>query len=442
MALPFILSLLGSGLAGAGALGTGILASPLVAGAIGSGLGTAIETGDLGAGIKSGLTAGLLGGIGGALVGRMGGAAAGDAAAAAGEGATGFFANMPSGFTAPASPVLTGATMGERFGQIGAGAGQVPLGEVLGGGFNQGIMTGAGLGTALGGMAMTQPAQFPGQGEGEDIPQAAPANRTQYRPGPTYRPGFDPEFLYFAPQIPGAVGYAEGGPVTSANPEEEEEEKRRMLQLQIPELNMGLAKAISGGDYGLIQQLSGGNMGGLLNMAGGGRVRYTPAGMSAPMYMQAGGIADAMPGAEIEPNDKQVIRDAIEAIKGRMGEQESAIALARFLQQYGEEELRNLVDDVRSGKADGERGDVEGTIEGAGDGMSDMVPAKMDDGSQDVLLSDGEFVVPADVVSGIGNGSTDAGADELYDMMDRVRMERTGKREQPEAIAAGGLLPA
>ena len=381
MALPFILSLLGSGAAGAGLLGT---MSPLIAGAIGSGLGTAIETGDLGEGIKSGLTAGLLGGIGGALVGRMGGAAAGDAAAAAGEGATGIFANMPSGFTAPASPVLTGATMGERFGQIGAGAGQVPLGEVLGGGFNQGIMTGAGLGTALGGMAMTQPAQFPGQGEREDIPQAAPADRERYRPGPTYRPGFDPEFLYFAPQIPGAVGYA-----------------------------------------------------------GGGRVRYTPAGMSTPVYMQAGGIADAMPGAEMEaPNDKQIIRRAIMAIQGQLSQSEAATALGMFLETFGESALRRLVDDVQSGKADGARGDVEGTVEGPGDGMADMIPAKMDDDSQDVLLSDGEFVVPADVVSGIGNGSTDAGAEELYDMMDRVREARTGRTEQPKAVRAGGILPA
>ena len=74
--------------------------------------------------------------------------------------------------------------------------------------------------------------------------------------------------------------------------------------------------------------------------------------------------------------------------------------------------------------------------------MADMVPAKMDDDSQDVLLSDGEFVVPADVVSGIGNGSTDAGAEELYDMMDRVREARTGRTEQPKAVRAGGILPA
>jgi hypothetical protein len=72
MALPFILSLLGSGLAGAGTLAM----SPLIAGAVGAGVGTAIQEKDLGAGIRSGLTAGLLGGLGGALLGGGGAAAA------------------------------------------------------------------------------------------------------------------------------------------------------------------------------------------------------------------------------------------------------------------------------------------------------------------------------------------------------------------------------
>jgi hypothetical protein len=74
--------------------------------------------------------------------------------------------------------------------------------------------------------------------------------------------------------------------------------------------------------------------------------------------------------------------------------------------------------------------------------MDDLVPATMDDGSQDVLLSDGEFIVPADVVSGLGNGSTDAGAAELDRMMDRVRQERTGRTEQAKQVRAGGLMPA
>ena len=64
------------------------------------------------------------------------------------------------------------------------------------------------------------------------------------------------------------------------------------------------------------------------------------------------------------------------------------------------------------------------------------------EGDQDVLLSDGEFIVPADVVSGIGNGSTKAGSDRLYDMMDRVRQTRTGMTEQPDDVPVDQMMPA
>jgi len=112
------------------------------------------------------------------------------------------------------------------------------------------------------------------------------------------------------------------------------------------------------------------------------------------------------------------------------------------LRRFGEAALRRLVDDVRTGKARGARGDVEGQVTGPGDGMDDMVPGTMDSGSNAVLLSDGEFVIPADVVSGLGNGSTDAGAQELEGMMSRVRTARTGRPEQPARVSTGGLLPA
>jgi hypothetical protein len=141
-------------------------------------------------------------------------------------------------------------------------------------------------------------------------------------------------------------------------------------------------------------------------------------------------------------NDKDIVKAAVSAIRGEIPEEQAAIVLGMFLESFGEEALRRLVSDVRSGKVDGDRGDIEGMIEGPGDGMDDLVPAEMDDGSQDVLLSDGEFIVPADVVSGLGNGSTDAGAEELYGMMDRVREERTGMTEQPAQVKVGGLLPA
>ena len=58
------------------------------------------------------------------------------------------------------------------------------------------------------------------------------------------------------------------------------------------------------------------------------------------------------------------------------------------------------------------------------------------------VSSDGEFVVPADVVSGLGNGSSDAGANKLEDMMDRVRELRTGGKAQPPAVPDEMMLPA
>jgi hypothetical protein len=57
-------------------------------------------------------------------------------------------------------------------------------------------------------------------------------------------------------------------------------------------------------------------------------------------------------------------------------------------------------------------------------------------------LADGEFVVPADVVSHLGNGSTDAGAKQLYKMMDKVRVARTGKKMQGRQINPRKYVPA
>jgi hypothetical protein len=57
-------------------------------------------------------------------------------------------------------------------------------------------------------------------------------------------------------------------------------------------------------------------------------------------------------------------------------------------------------------------------------------------------LADGEFVVPADVVSHLGNGSTDAGAKRLYSMMDKVRKARTGTKKQGKQINPNKFVPA
>jgi hypothetical protein len=553
MVLPLLLGLLGSGAAGAGMLGT---LSPLIAGALGSGLGSAIETGDIGEGIKTGLLSGVLGGIGGSLTGGAAGAAGaaplpamasnmGTAlpGVAAPSGIMGMLKNMPSGMSA-----------------VGKTAG-LGLPGMMQQGLKQGIMSGAGMGTALGGMAMTKPPSFDTEEE-PYIPRANPLTRERYTPAADYRGGTSPEFQYFGP-----ARYAEGGmvgaPRSMFNPgpdfdyssmipvdglpqrEMREIEERRRLRERTED---GRPNPFFNGLFGkssdtsellgtraapmqrVMNQLPEGYqagvspefkffgpaqaqaqaqaqaapnqqpvafdrddpandnirnnpmlaiMRGILNpgapysgpdkfavfgdlgrnfmahsaglptepasvfspakMADGGTV-MTPSGLE-PIAMQGGGIVDiagAMaPGGQM--NEKNIVEGAIAAVEGRIPEEQAAPILAAFVQAYGEEALRSLVDDVRMGRSP--QGG-EGPVRGPGDGMADMVPAEMRDGSSDVLLSDGEFVIPADVVSGLGNGSTDAGAAELDRMMSRVRQERTGSTTQPAAMNVGGVVPA
>jgi hypothetical protein len=77
---------------------------------------------------------------------------------------------------------------------------------------------------------------------------------------------------------------------------------------------------------------------------------------------------------------------------------------------------------------------------GPTDGMADEVPAHIDN-KRPAALSDGEFVIPADVVSHLGNGNSNAGASRLYEMMDRVREARTGNRKQGIQINPNKFMP-
>lgn len=79
-------------------------------------------------------------------------------------------------------------------------------------------------------------------------------------------------------------------------------------------------------------------------------------------------------------------------------------------------------------------------LNGATDGMADKIPANIE-GSQPAALSHGEFVVPADVVSHLGNGNSEAGAQRLYDMMDRIRKARTGTTKQGKQINPDKFMP-
>jgi hypothetical protein len=77
---------------------------------------------------------------------------------------------------------------------------------------------------------------------------------------------------------------------------------------------------------------------------------------------------------------------------------------------------------------------------GKTDGMADQIPARIDN-KQEARLSDGEFVIPADVVSHLGNGNSDAGAQQLHGMMDNVRQARTGTTEQGKQIVPQTFMP-
>lgn len=79
-------------------------------------------------------------------------------------------------------------------------------------------------------------------------------------------------------------------------------------------------------------------------------------------------------------------------------------------------------------------------LRGATDGMSDELRTTID-GKQPAALSHGEFVIPADVVSHLGNGNSDAGAKKLYEMMDRIRQARTGTTKQGREINPNKFLP-
>jgi len=138
-------------------------------------------------------------------------------------------------------------------------------------------------------------------------------------------------------------------------------------------------------------------------------------------YFAKGGLASMRPEGSYTAN---LMNEAKAALLGE--HPRASEALSRFRDTFGDEALSLLKDRVTGGR-----------VRGAGGGMDDLVPGTIE-GRQKVRLADSEFVVPADVVSGLGDGSTDQGVRRLHEMMRKVRQERTGKTTQPKAI--GGKI--
>jgi len=168
---------------------------------------------------------------------------------------------------------------------------------------------------------------------------------------------------------------------------------------------------------------------------------------SNPMLMNAGGPArlpKGDPGLYRDDNPTTRNQDSFTAALTRLNERQKKAnikglpALKAIAQPLGniEEAAKGGVMSSLGGYSDGGR-----MLKGPGDGMSDSIPASIGN-KQPARLADGEFVVPADVVSHLGNGSTDAGARKLYAMMDKIRKARTGKKKQAPAVKADRYMPA
>jgi hypothetical protein len=401
MVLPLILGALGGSLGGAGMLG-GLGA--LGGAAIGSGLGGYAETGDIETGILTGLGAFAGGSLLGPLMGGAGGAAGGAGGASAAANAPAVGANLGRA----AIPGATGAAslpMSAALGTTGAGSAAMNVAPKLGiSGIGRGAVdfatkTGAGIGSGIGSMV----------GASLATPSSAKEKKSESKYADTPGPS-----LYATPTFPGS-NYTPG--VSG-------------------EFNYGV------GGLPTADQIYDYRTKGVrpVGFYGGGMIRSLEERFG-PIRLAEGGIATLMRDAPAPSggNEKDVVSEAVKAIKGES--QSPEIALATFLTAYGEDALRDLVDRVQSGEMDDTAARSEGKLRGPGDGMDDLIPATIE-GEQDVLLSDGEFIVPADVVSGLGNGSSDAGARALEEMMSRVRTSRNGSSEQPPQLPQEEVMPA
>ena len=162
------------------------------------------------------------------------------------------------------------------------------------------------------------------------------------------------------------------------------------------------------------------------------------------------GAVNMAEGGSLEPEEQkaqQIIRDAMSAIRGEGEDPEGA--LNTYIAYYGKEALQDLYkrmsgkgEEENNAEGEEEYNPPQGMVKGPGNGMDDMATARMAHGGQKVLLSNDEFIIPADVVSGLGDGSSEAGARKLYAMMDRVRKDRTGTTKQPGKIKDSRVLPA
>jgi hypothetical protein len=137
-----------------------------------------------------------------------------------------------------------------------------------------------------------------------------------------------------------------------------------------------------------------------------------------------------------------IMQDPItqEVVMFLVGETDNQQVVNDFIAKYGNEIFLQLRNSVLQSLVPG--AETQGQIMAEGEsGMSDDIPGVIG-ADEKIAVSQDEFIVPADVVSGLGDGSSDAGSDRLHEMMDRVRQAKTGGTTQPPRINPNKMLPA
>jgi len=431
MALPLILGLLGS------TLGTGTAIGALGAGALGSGLGRFLETGDFEEGLKTGATSFLGGKVLGSVLGGMGSQV--DKAGKVIEGTT----------------YADAANINPKLFSSGVGAEPVKyLGQSnLMGGLQAAATNPITLGQATIGQSMSRLPEPPKEDEipFENREAMAPPRLRRRQPPPGFRPGYMGEFDYgVAPNY--NVQYMSSGGLS--NPEKADLDNDGQLSSYEKKRGEAIEKSMAE---------QGKNMGGLVGLLGNKKVQdalsntvgialnpavqreanklmtgeFTPEGYTA-LTMADAGFAE---GGQVEDlgmteSEDEIMMNAINALTGKSENPDEDIQT--FVQTFGMQALKALQMQVATGKIGGMKQGLPGLIEGEGDGMSDSIDAElvekrgMEGGQKQPLkVANNEYVIAADVVSDIGNGSTDAGADKLDKLMKEVRKARHGTDKQP-----------
>lgn len=363
---------------------------PLGAAAL-TGAGYGIATGSLEKGLMAGL--GAYGGAGlTAGLNTMGAAAAGTSAGAAGASA------IPAATNAASLQAAQAAAAGNTAAAAGAGAGGAggaTLGNIFKGG-SEAFTSTKGFGGLMDHMGNIAPYSKLGLGMG-----LMGAMTPDYKP-PASNPGMIRPYTYERSQRPEA--YAKGPNDSS--------EAVYFNEAYYPGTPYRAAN------------------GGIVALAPGGTIeemsRQNAIG-DAPMYpqQQVQSLNSYYSDPRLQnPFSNNVIKPATDVkVDQFTGEQRLAVGGEAHLGDY----------------SDGGR-----LLRGPGDGVSDSIPASIG-GNRPARLADGEFVVPARIVSEIGNGSTEAGARKLYAMMDRVQKARrksVGKGKVAVDSKAEKLLPA